>query len=266
VKAVVLAAGLGTRMRQPDGEAVLDAAQAAAADRGWKAMMPIGGRPFLDYVLSDLADAGVGEAVVVVGPSTTREIRDHYAASPPRRLRLEFREQAVPRGSGDALLAAEDLAGDGEFLALNSDNRYPASAYRGLVELGRPGLPVFESRELVEKSNFTESRIAGFAVLRVSADGTLEGIVERPGPSAEAGGSLLSMNLWRFAPAIFESCRRVAPSPRRERELPRAVGDAIARAGMLLATFRCDDGVLDLSTRRDVAEVERRLRGVEARP
>jgi glucose-1-phosphate thymidylyltransferase len=255
-------------MRQPDGEAVLDAAQAAAADRGWKAMMPIGGRPFLDYVVSDLADAGVGEVVLVVGPSTTRAIRDHYAASPPRRVRLDFREQAEPRGSGDALLAAEDLAGDGEFLALNSDNRYPASAYRGLVELGRPGLPVFESGALVARSNFTDHRIASFAVLRVSGDGSLEGIVEKPGPSAaaDAGGSLLSMNLWRFTPAIFESCRRVAPSPRGERELPRAVADAIARAGMRFATFRCDDGVLDLSTRRDVAEVERRLRSVEARP
>jgi glucose-1-phosphate thymidylyltransferase len=254
-------------MRQPDGAAVLDASQAAAADRGWKAMMPIGGRPFLDYVLSDLADAGAGQVIVVVGPSTTREIRGHYAASPPRRLRLEFREQAEPRGSADALLAAEDLAGDGEFLALNSDNRYPASAYRGLIELGRPGLPVFESAALVAQSNFSELRIASFAVLRVSGDGSLEGIVEKPGPSAEAEkDSLLSMNLWRFTPAIFESCRRVAPSQRGERELPRAVGDAIARAGMRLATFRCDDGVLDLSTRRDVAEVERRLRGVEARP
>ena len=73
------------------------------------------------------------------------------------------------------------------------------------------------------------------------------------------------MNLWRLPPAIFEACRRVAPSVRGERELPRAVGDAIA-GGMRLATFRCEDGVLDLSTRRDVAEVERRLAGVEARP
>jgi len=262
---VVLAAGLGTRMRQPDGEAVLDAAQTAAADRGWKALMPIGGRPFLDYVLSGLADVGVEDVVIVYGPST-RAIPDHYARTPPERVRLEVCEQAEPRGSADALLAAERLAGGGEFLALNSDNLYPAGAYRGLLALGGPGLPVFESGTLVARSNFTQRRIASFAVLEVSPAGELAGIVEKP-PASESGrdDALLSMNLWRLPPAIFDACRSVAPSPRGERELPRAVGDAIA-AGMRLATFPCDEGVLDLSTRRDVAEVERRLAGLEARP
>jgi hypothetical protein len=35
---------------------------------------------------------------------------------------------------------------------------------------------------------------------------------------------------------------------------------------MRFATFRCDEGVLDLSARSDVAAVAGRLRGVEARP
>jgi hypothetical protein len=46
-RAVVLARGLGTRMRQPAPDARLDAAQTAAADAGMKALIPIG-RPFLD--------------------------------------------------------------------------------------------------------------------------------------------------------------------------------------------------------------------------
>jgi glucose-1-phosphate thymidylyltransferase len=55
-KAAVLARGLGTRMRQADSAARLDAEQEAIAQTGLKAMIPIG-RPFLDYVLSGLADA-----------------------------------------------------------------------------------------------------------------------------------------------------------------------------------------------------------------
>jgi len=46
-KAVILARGLGTRMRKADDDASLDAAQAAAADSGIKGMIPIG-RPFMD--------------------------------------------------------------------------------------------------------------------------------------------------------------------------------------------------------------------------
>src|SRR3954452_13138192 len=57
-KAVILARGLGTRMRKPDATATLDSRQAAIAESGVKAMIPVGAgvrggtdRPFLDYVL-----------------------------------------------------------------------------------------------------------------------------------------------------------------------------------------------------------------------
>ncbi|HUR20811.1 MAG TPA: hypothetical protein VMZ90_08385, partial [Vicinamibacterales bacterium] len=48
--AVVLAAGRGTRMRQPSPGVLLDPGQAAMADIGLKATIPIGGRPFLDHL------------------------------------------------------------------------------------------------------------------------------------------------------------------------------------------------------------------------
>ncbi|HXU44846.1 MAG TPA: NTP transferase domain-containing protein, partial [Thermoanaerobaculia bacterium] len=67
-KAVVLAAGRGSRMRRPDGGARLDPTQAAAADAGAKGMVPIATRPFLDYVLSALADAGLSRICFVVRP------------------------------------------------------------------------------------------------------------------------------------------------------------------------------------------------------
>ena len=55
-KAVILARGLGTRMRRGARVANLDAAQRAAADAGVKGMIPID-RPFLEYAISALADA-----------------------------------------------------------------------------------------------------------------------------------------------------------------------------------------------------------------
>ena len=57
MKAVLLARGLGSRMKQDGDAATITASQAAAAAAGSKGMMPIGSRPFLDYVLSALADA-----------------------------------------------------------------------------------------------------------------------------------------------------------------------------------------------------------------
>jgi glucose-1-phosphate thymidylyltransferase len=267
LRAVILAGGLGTRLRRPSAAARLDAAQAKAADRGLKALVPIGGRPFLDYGLTRLADAGVSEAVVVIGPASAA-IREHYAEHPPSRVRLSFAEQREPRGSGDALLAAEHFAGDTEFLALNSDDVYPPSALRGLVELGRPGLPVFSGAALLAHGNFPPERLARFATLEIGADGELCRIVEKPRGAAGAapGGAWYSMNLWRFSPAIFEACRRVPTSTRGEKELPQAVGFGIAALGLSFRTFPCADGVIDLSTRDDVEGVASRLAGEAPRP
>ena len=54
-------------MRQADERANVDAQQAAVAEQGIKAMIPIG-RPFLDYVLSALRDAGCDDICLVIGP------------------------------------------------------------------------------------------------------------------------------------------------------------------------------------------------------
>ena len=250
-------------MRQPDAAARLDPAQQAAADAGEKAMMPIHGDVrFLDYLLSSLADAGIEEVCLVV-PSEAPRIRARYAR--PSRLSIAFAAQDEPRGSAEALLAAEGFVGNEEFLSLNSDNYYPVSAYRSLRELGEPGLPVFERDLLVEKSNFPRERVAGYALLDVGQDGYLRGIVEKPGAAVIASGPrvLISMNLWRFRPSIFEACRGLAPSARGEREIPQAVALAIPRGIERFRTVFCADGVLDLATRADVASAAERLRGIE---
>ena len=253
-------------MLRPDPSARLDAAQAAAAGAGAKGMVPFG-RPFLDYVVSVLADAGIREVAIVVGPGPG-PIRQHYAAAPPERVRIAFAVQPEPLGTADALLAAEAFAGAGDFLALNSDNLYPVSAVRALVGLGEPGLPVFERDLLLARSNFPAERVARYAVLAVGPDGYLERVVEKPAAGQAGAGApiLLSMNLWRFSPAIFAACRRVPISPRGERELPQAVDFGIRELGLRFRAVPCGDGVLDLSTRGDVAAVAERLRGIEAHP
>ncbi len=265
---MVLAGGLGTRLRRPSPEAALDAAQVAAADRGLKALVPVAGRPFLDYGLSRLADAGVEEVVVVIGPASDA-IRQHYRAAPPSRVRLAFAEQREPLGSADALLAAEALTRGEEFLASNSDDLYPPSALSGLAALGRPGLPVFSGATLLAHSNFPSERLARFATLEIGADGELRRIVEKPGVGAAPAARAdvwYSMNLWRFSPAIFEACRRVPLSSRGERELPQAVGFGIAELGLSFRTFPCAEGVIDLSTRDDIGGLEGRLAGERPRP
>src|SRR5689334_21013189 len=110
------------RAESRDGAAALDAQQAAAADAGWKGLDPVP-RPFLDYVLSGLADAGIREVCLVVGPGAN-PVRERYASLPMRRISVSFAVQESPRGTADATLAAEEFAERGDFLLANADNYY----------------------------------------------------------------------------------------------------------------------------------------------
>lgn len=269
-RAVVLARGLGTRMRA-DGPA-LTAEQAAVAATGLKAMIPIGHRPFLDYLLSALADAGFTDACVVIGPEHAA-VPEYYARSttPPRRIRVQFAVQHHPRGTADALLAARDFTGNERFLVLNADNYYPVEVLAAVRELPEPGLPGFERAALVASGQIPPERIASYALLDIGPEGYLREIVEKPdaaarvrfGQGGEVGAeTFVSMNCWLFTQAIYGACREVAPSPRGELELPLAVQHAITALGLRFRVLRVHAEVLDLSRRRDVAAVAARLRDV----
>jgi dTDP-glucose pyrophosphorylase len=129
-KVVILARGLGTRIKKSDDAAALDARQAAVAETGVKAMIPID-RPFLDYVLHAVADAGFKRACLIIGPEH-QAVRDYYAKSKLTRIVIEFAVQDRPLGTANAVAAAEKFAGGDDFLMINSDNYYPASACRAL--------------------------------------------------------------------------------------------------------------------------------------
>lgn len=240
----------------------LDARQQAAADAGAKAMMPIGGRPFLDYVLHALADAGCSDAALVLRPGQ-EDTRAYYRDLKTSRIAVSFVEQQEPRGTADAVLAAEAWAGAEPFLTLNGDNLYPATALQALCLARGPAAAGFERDAL----GLPVDRLGAFALFEADPRGCLSRIVEKPGAAAvEAAGpdALVSMNLWRFDARIFEACRDVPTSPRGERELPEAVGLAASR-GVCFEVLPVRGEVLDLSSRADVAAVARRLEGTKVR-
>lgn len=267
-RALVLARGLGTRMRSADAGVALTPAQRRAADAGLKALMPIAGRPFLDYVLSSLADAGIRSVAVVVAPQHA-ELAEHYAVHPPVRIALSLVVQHEARGTADAVLAAEAWTSGEPFLAMNADNLYPARALTDLAALDEPGLAVFEAEDLCRTGNIPAERIRAFALVEIDADGYLSRIVEKPAEGAAGSASTeihtVSMNCWRFDARIVAACRDVPRSPRGEYELPEAVALALAR-GVRFRAIPAHGPVLDLSRRADAVDVERRLAGVVPRP
>jgi len=270
-QAVILARGLGTRMRRDaeSGGPALTDEQRRAAERGAKGMMPLGARPFLDYVLSALGGAGVETVTLVVGPDAD-DMRDYYTRTHvPQRVRVRFAVQAEPRGTADAVLAAGDAVDDAPFLVLNSDNYYPVQAYSDLSAIGASGLVAFEAETLVREGRLEPERVLRYALVDADDDGWLRTVREKPGeddPLARRAERWVSMNLWSFTPVIFEACARVRPSPRGELEIQDAVNLAVRELGERFRVLTMHAGVLDLSSRADVAFVAARLADIEPRP
>ena len=265
-RAVVLAAGRGTRMQAADDSVALTPGQEAAADRGLKMLVPIHGRPFLAYVLHELAEAGFEDVCLVVGPGGDDPVRTAVASMDLRRIRPHFAVQDAPRGSAHAVLAAEPVVGDAPFIVINADNVYGADALRAVRRLDRSGLAGYDADALVARSNVTADQVAAFALIEVE-DGHMVRIVEKPDPETALAmdDAPVSMTLWRFEPSIFDACRDITPSARGELELADAVELAMSR-GIRFRVVPVAEGVLDISRRGDIPDVERWLADVEPRP
>jgi glucose-1-phosphate thymidylyltransferase len=255
-KAVILARGLGKRMRAAASSVTtLTQEQAQVAENGIKGMIPVG-RPFLDYCIHALADAGCKLICLVNGPEH-RLIREYYEKLRTNRVTISFAIQQQPLGTADALRAATEFVGTDCFLTVNSDNYYPVEALRRLRMLGAPGLVGFERAGLIENGNIDEDRLRSYAVLHVNNKSELEWIEEKP-VSVDAT-ALISMNCWAFTSAIFRACAAIGPSARGEYEIPSAVQYATESLGERFRVIPFRGGVLDLSTRADVASVTRHL-------
>jgi glucose-1-phosphate thymidylyltransferase len=261
-KAVILARGLGTRM-QKDAGVDLGAEREALASRGLKVLMPVAGRPFLDYIVDSLIRAGLSDICFVVAPDADlmREAAERIESESAATVSCAVQEE--PRGTADAVLAAEDFAADAPFVMCNGDNLYPDPALEQLTSVAEDACAVvaFDPVALSRQGNIAPGRARDFAVVR-SSGGRLLSIVEKPeNPDEyrEDGQLWVSMNLFRFTPAVFGHCRAVEPDPvRGELELTSAVA-AMVEAELDFRVLRCREGVFDLTSRADVPTAERVL-------
>jgi NDP-sugar pyrophosphorylase family protein len=122
MRAGMLAAGFGSRL------------QTAAGTNRPKGLVPIAGRPLVDWVLADLANAGVTETTVIINEQSTA-LRDHVDRSSPMPIR--WLVETTPSSMHSFLRVLEDLAGrddDGPFLMTTVDTIAPAGTFRRFLD------------------------------------------------------------------------------------------------------------------------------------
>src|SRR6202790_5665469 len=119
-KAMVLAAGLGVRMRP-------------LTDRMPKPLVRVAGRTLLDHVLDKLGDAGVSEAVVNVH-YLPDQIIDHVASRAQPHVTISDERDAV-LGTGGGVVKALPLLGDAPFFHVNADTMWIDGVQPNLARL-----------------------------------------------------------------------------------------------------------------------------------
>lgn len=253
-KAVILARGLGKRMRAENESAKLNEKQAEIAEKGIKALVPIlGEKTLLDFALERLNQAGFTEICLVIGDEH-QEIRDFCSKL---NYNITFAIQEKPIGTANAVLAAEDFVKDELFLMVNSDNLYPVRDLQKLRKLNSTGLIAYNKQSLIEKSNISEEKINKFAVMSFDDEDYLTQVIEKPERVEEQ--AFISMSAFVFSPKIFEACKKIKLSPRGEFELADAINFAMINLGERFKAIYSNEGVLDLSSRADIEKVREKL-------
>src|ERR1700748_1188877 len=121
-KAMVLAAGLGLRMR-------------SLTDHMPKPLVSVAGRPLLDHVLDKLADADVSEAIVNVHYLPDQIIEHVATRKSPRVIISDERDQVLGTGGGAG--KALPILGDAPFYHVNSDTMWIDGVQSNLTRLAQ---------------------------------------------------------------------------------------------------------------------------------
>ena len=207
MKAVILAAGKGTRMR------------GLAADRP-KHMLEVGKRRLLEHVVLAIARGGVREFVVVTGHFANL-IEEHFGDGARLGLRFRYVRQERQDGTGSAAHLAREEIGEEPFLLALGDILVSPENYPELIGSFEES-PCDALLSLVR----VDDPWRGAAVY-VEAGMRVTEIVEKP-PQGASATPWNNAGLFIFAPALFRYTAGLTLSPRGEYELTSAIAAMIA--------------------------------------
>lgn len=202
MKAVLLAAGMGTRLRP-------------LTDTVPKCMVPIAGRPLLEIWLEQLAAAGVDE--VLVNLHHLPDVVSAYLADRSGAPRVVTVFEPMLLGSAGTLVAARNwVASEPMFLACYADN---------LTDFDLGTLVGYHQQHsgIATLTAFRSANPRAGGVLDVDASDSLIGFTEKP---AHPTSDLVNAGMYAFAPAVLDEITGSPPLDIGYHLLPRLVGRA----------------------------------------
>lgn len=192
MKAVILAAGEGTRMRPLTANLP-------------KPLLPVAGKPFLRHTLEAVRHAGIREATILIGWQGHR-IRESFGRG-DEDLSIDYEEQSERLGTAHALGQLRKHV-DGPFLSINGDVVVSGEGLKEFLAFQRAaGGPAMALAEVPDPRPFG---VVDFV------DGRVTGLEEKP---RSPKSHLINAGIYVFEPDLFPLIDATPKSPRGEYEI-----------------------------------------------
>jgi len=196
-RGIILAGGHGTRLL-PLTRAVC------------KQLLPVYDKPMVYYPLSVLMLAGIREVLVISTPRDLPRFRELLGGGEEIGIRIEYREQAEPRGLADAFLIGDDFLGGGPAALVLGDNLFFGYEFSQIVR---------EASERIEGATIFAYHVndpQAYGVVEFGRDGRATSLEEKP----ERPRSHFAVpGLYFYDAAVVARARALVPSARGELEI-----------------------------------------------
>ncbi len=235
MKGLILAAGLGTRLRP-------------LTSLRPKPTIAVANKPLIHYAVDNLVDAGIDHIGVVVGPSTVTPIRDTLDGY--RGARFEYVMQDPPLGLAHAVKVSQPFLGTDPFVMYLSDNLFEHGV-SDFVSRFAPQEGVNAVLALVE---VPDPRQLGVAVVK---DGRIERLVEKP---ADPPSNLAVAGVYVFDASIHDAIDGLQPGAKGEYQITDAIQRMI-EAGRNVAPVVVPGWWKDTGKAEDILDANRLVLG-----
>jgi len=247
MKAVILAAGKGTRMKELTQELP-------------KPMLQVQGKPILEHILEGILAAGVRDVFVVTG-FRAEVVESYFSDGSKWQARLSFGRQLVQDGTGKAPEVAKDFVGDSPFIVTYGDILVKPETYQKMIRRFQDG-PFSGVVTVTRGEDVTKGAVCFF-----DEQFCLKRLVEKPTQAQldqlrREGWLKPNQPVWYnagiyiFKPSLFEFTAKLETSPRGEYELTDAVSSLLA-AGHKTAGLEIEGRWVDVRDPATLARLER---------
>jgi dTDP-glucose pyrophosphorylase len=199
-KAVLLAAGRGTRMRELTNELP-------------KPMLQVRGKPVLLHIVEGLRAAGVTDFLVIVGYRADA-VQEFFGDGSRHNCRIIYATQVVQDGTGRVVELARDFVANVSFILSYGDVLIDPANYQRLAA------PADEVEALITVKRNEDVTQGGAVFLNERFE--LIDLREKPQPG-EPTSPWYNAGIYMFRPSIFEFTSKLKRSPRGEFELTDAI-------------------------------------------